>query len=195
MSLLKKSKTFMKKTGMKTSNLIALIGAALLFFMSVVFQTRIHYHIKKERKAGYGAMVSEIRDLAHFDRLYIDQKIKVVFIQDPTSALKVFAPREVLDSVITSVIDEELKVTMTRRMNTKDTVKVVVSNQTLEAIELVGGYFENQGTLNAERFHLKMDKNSDCSLKLNAKVLEISMDKNATLDLKGKTEDIRFINQ
>ena len=179
---------------MKTSNLIALIGAALLFFMSIAFQSRIHYHVKKEKEAGYGSTVSETRDIGYFNRLYIDQKVKVVFTQDTTS-LKVHAPKEVLDSVYTSIQDETLKIHLTASLSAKDTVQIFLSNPALGALELVGGHFETQGTLKTETFYLKMDKNSSCSLHLNTKVLEVSKDKEALLNLKGKTEEINFINQ
>ncbi len=180
---------------MKTSNLIVTIGAALLFFMSITFQARVHYHIKKERKAGYGALESQIRDIAQFDRLYIGKNIKVVYTQDSTTALNLQAPKEILDSITTNTIQNELKITMGSKIKAKDTITVFVSNNSLKQLELAGGYFENEGMLRTEKFHLIMDGKSDCELNLDVQILEVKMEKSATLNLKGKTDEIIFINQ
>ncbi|MEM8507516.1 MAG: DUF2807 domain-containing protein [Bacteroidota bacterium] len=180
---------------MKTSNRIATIGVALLFFMSITFQARVHYHVKKERKAGYGALGSQIRDIAQFERLYIGKNIKVVYTQDSTTALRMRAPREILDSITTNTIQNKLKITMPAKIKTKDTITVFVSNNHLQQLELAGGYFENLGVLRTEKFQLTMDGKSDCQLNLDVQILEVKTAKSATLDLKGKTEEIIFINQ
>ena len=80
MSLSKKSNTYMNKIKMKTSNLIALIGAALLFMMSLFFQGRVHYYVKKESATGYGVFENQTRNLTRFfNHIQAGEKIKVVF--------------------------------------------------------------------------------------------------------------------
>jgi len=180
---------------MKTSNLIASIGAALLFFMSMTFQSRVHYHVKKERKAGYGALESQSREIAQFNQLYIGPAIKVVYTQDSIPRLTLEAPKEILDSITTTITQNKLKVGLSEKTKAMDSITVFVSNPSLNQLELDGGSFENQGTLLAEKFFLKMEGKSDCQLNLTAKALEIRKEKSATLDLSGKTEHINFINQ
>lgn len=180
---------------MKTSNLIVLIGAAMLFVMSLFFQGRVHYHVKQERVAGYGATETQSRAIARFDRIQVGENIKVVFSQDSITTLNVQGPREVLDSIKTTVLQNELRISLESRRKTKDTIKVFVNNDNLSELVLTGGYFENKGMLRTEKFYLKMDKDSDCTLNLNAEILEVDLAKGAGLDLKGKTEQIIFINQ
>ncbi len=195
MSLLKKSKAFMNKIWMKTSNLIAGIGAAVLFTMSLFFQGRVHYHVKKEKAAGYGTFESQLRQIAHFERIQVGKKIKVVFSQDSMTTLGIWGPKELLDSIQTHVVENELQITLSSRIKTKDTVKVFVHNNTLRELELMGGYFETKGILNTEEFHLTMDKDSNCNLNLAAQTLKVDLAKGSGLNLKGKTENIIFINQ
>ncbi len=180
---------------MKTSNLIALIGAAMLIIMSLFFQGRVHYHIKKEKAAGYGTFKSQHRDIAHFDHLRVGKKIKVIFSQDSTTTLLVRGPKELLNSITTNVIQNELQITLGPRTRSKDTIKVFVNNNTLRRLTLAGGYFENKGVLNVREFQLKMDKDSDCALNLAAQTLEVDKAKGSGLHLKGETEQVIFINQ
>ncbi|MEO0572101.1 MAG: DUF2807 domain-containing protein [Bacteroidota bacterium] len=180
---------------MKTSNLIAGIGAAMLFTLSLLFQGRVHYYIKKERAAGYVTFESQSREVAYFDRMRVKEKIKVVFSQDSITSLRVHGPKELLDSIKTNVIQNTLQISLGSRTRTKDTIKVFVNTSTLNALELAGGYFENTGMLMADAFYLKMDKNSDCNLNLSSQRLEVDMAKESGLDLKGKTGHIIFINQ
>lgn len=195
MSPLKKSKAFMNKIWMKTSNLIAGIGAAVLFLMSLFFQGRVHYHVKKEKAAGYGTLESQLRQIGNFDRIHVGKKIKVIFSQDSTTTLRVWAPKELLDSIQTHVVENELQITLSSRIKAKDTIKVVVNNSTLSELELAGGYFETKGILNTEEFHLTMDKDSNCNLNLATQTLKADLAKGSGLNLKGKTENIIFINQ
>ncbi|MEM8926767.1 MAG: DUF2807 domain-containing protein [Bacteroidota bacterium] len=180
---------------MKTSNLIAGIGAAVLFIMSLFFQGRVHYYIKKEKATGYGAFESQSREITHFDHLQVGKKIKVIFSQDSTTSLRVRGPKELLDSIKTHVIQNQLRISLGSGIRTRDTIKVFVHTTTLKELELVGGYFENKGMLKADEFHLKMNKDSDCNLNLAAQTLKVDMAKGSGLDLKGKTEYIIFINQ
>lgn len=180
---------------MKTSNLIAGIGAAMLFILSLLFQGRVHYHIKKEKAAGYGVFESQTREIAHFDHLKVGKKIKVIFSQDSITNIRVWGPKVLLDSIKTHVIQKELQLSLGSGIRTKDTIKVFVNNNALKQLQLTGGYFENKGTLNVDEFRLQMDKDSDCNLHLNAETLEVDMAKGSGLDLTGKTEHIIFINQ
>lgn len=180
---------------MKTSNLIATIGAALLFVLSMTFQARVHYHVKNERKAGYGALASQTRKIAPFDQLYVGASIKVIYTQDSVPGLKVRGPKEILDSITTNIVQSQLKVMLGKKAKSMDSITVFVSNTGLKQLELAGGSFENKGVLHAEKFQLLMDGESDCALHLNAQILEVTKEKSATLNLKGKTEEINFINQ
>jgi len=180
---------------MKTSNLIATLAAALLFFMSMTFQSRVHYHVKKERKAGYGTLESQTREIARFNRLYVGEAIKVVFTQDSITRLKLQGPKEILDSITTNITQNELKVVLREKTRAMDSITVFVSNPGLNQLELAGGSFKNHGTLHAERFLLKMEGKSNCQLNLSAQVLEVTLEKSASLSLSGKTEHINFINQ
>ncbi len=185
----------MNKTVMKTSNLIVLIGVALLFALSLFFQGRVHYHVKKERAAGFGLFESQKRDIAHFDSIEVSDRIKVVFTQDSTTTLNVWGPSAFLDSIQTTVLDSKLQINLNAKIKTKDTITIAITNNSLSGLVLEHGYFENEATLNTEKIKLKMDKNSTCKLALRAKTLEVDMAKGAGLELNGKTEEIIFINQ
>ncbi|NQZ43918.1 MAG: DUF2807 domain-containing protein [Flavobacteriaceae bacterium] len=180
---------------MKTSNLIALGGVALLFMLSIAFQSRVHYHVKKERKAGFGARMTQDRPLDYFEGIRIEAPIHVVFTQDSIGSIAVSAPEEIIDSVTTQIVDRVLYLSLNGKKRGKDTILIKIHNPKLESLELTNGSFENSGTLQCTTFRLQMADKSHCRLRLDSPLLEVANEKGADLTLEGTTEQINFINQ
>ena len=96
-------------TRMKKSNLILLCALGMAIFFSLVFQLTVHSNVRKGKSNEVAVKtMSESRDIPYFDKIVVKNRIKVIFRQNDTSSVLVEAPNYIIDSISTTVTNNEL---------------------------------------------------------------------------------------
>lgn len=180
---------------MKKSNLIVLIALAVLFMLTMAFQLSVHGYIKKGAADGVGEFVTQNREISNFTKLTIRGKIKVEFEQDTLSEISVIAPKKVMDSILTEINNDELIISKHVSVPGKDTVKVILSNHTLEVLKIdSGAYFYTSGILSGQNLQIEIKGKSKATLEVSYDLINCRTDPKAKVQLKGDAKKIDFSN-
>lgn len=158
----------------RTTSLVALLLwlAGLFMLYSVGAKTIVklaksdrNFHIRWDD--DYGPSVDQTRTVDAFKGLEISENVEVEFTQDSTKQVVISAPQEVLDEVITEVVDGRLKI-YTESFMVNYPIKVRINNDSLTSIEGSGAArFTTQGIVNSPKLWVKLSGASSADLNYN----------------------------
>ena len=179
---------------MKKSNLILLIGFAVLVLLTMSFQLSVHRYIVKGKKEGIGAFIDQNRSLPPYSKIEISGNIKVLFTQEHKASLKVKAPESVMDSIMTMVKNNKLFIDKKVDIYGSDTITILISNPTLEELILNSkASLEGTNMISGDQLNLNMKGRSELTIQLTYNLINCTKEPESILNLQGDTRKINFL--
>lgn len=182
---------------MKKSNLILLSVLGALLFFSLAFQLSVHSHI---RNGGANKvpikMVSEDRSMPSFNSISVDSRVKILFQQRETPNIAIEAPNHLIDSINTSVLNEELVIEVIKKLKKKDSITIRIDNPELTSLKLGSqAHFKTMGKVSGEKLNLIFYDESSADMELSYDFLKHENTSTGIVNIKGKINQIDFNNE
>jgi len=153
------------------------------------------YTIAKANPIIIAAQNTEDRHLSGFSSVEVAGSFDVFITQGSTESVKVTAPSDVMDRIITEVEGGILKIHTKKGSNWNDMfghkkIAVYVSAKILNGIALAGsGDVKFDQGVHANSFKLKLSGSGDLSGKLDVKTLETSLSGSGDIKISGRADD------
>lgn len=182
---------------MKKSNLILLSALGAVFFFSLAFQLSVHSYVREgDAHKVPIRMVSENRLVSSFNSISIDSRIKVLYQQKETPSLTIEAPNHLIDSINTSVLNEELTIEITKSLKKKDSITIRIDNPELTSLSLGGkAHFKTLGKISGEKLNLMFSDESSADLELSYNLLKHENTSTGIVNINGKINQVDFSNK
>ncbi|MEO1484279.1 MAG: DUF2807 domain-containing protein [Bacteroidota bacterium] len=181
---------------MKRSNLILIgaLGAILLFSMAFQLTVNRYAHVI-EKRPKTEEWTLDTRNPGAFAKVNSNSDITLVYKKDTTSLLEIKSNGIHLDSIITKVEREELKIDILQELKRKDSIAIVITAPTLNGITLGGkSHFITQDTLTGTQLKLELKEKSAASILLDYKHVAYTNTSSGTVEIKGSLNQININN-
>ncbi len=181
---------------MKKSNFIILSALGAIFIFSIAFQLNVNRHLRDTpAKSEIITNISEERTVGVFNKISVSHGIKVYFIQDSITQIKVLAPESIIPFIKTKVENGELIIEKTKQNKSKDIVKVSISNGQLNALKASSrAYFETIGEVTGDNLVLDFSSDTKANLELSFQSIQCKAASGSQIKFKGNTSNIEFTN-
>ncbi|WP_109433945.1 GIN domain-containing protein [Aquimarina sp. AU119] len=183
---------------MKRSNLILLSVLIVIFFFFLAFQLSVHRYVVKEEREEKEIVINrnvitEKRSILDFSKISVKHGIQVFFHQDSVIQLKVETLENLMPYVKTEVQDGKLVIEKIEKVKQKDTIKVFVSANKLEEINMgTGVHFETIGKVSGKDLKLEFNGDNTGNLELYYESVQCKTAPGCNVTLTGDTEEINF---
>ena len=137
-----------------------------------------------------GEIVTDQRDVPHFDAIIVTSGIDLILNQGATQKVIVKADQDLQNDVKTEVEDGELKISCARTFFHVSNITVEVTITDLKHLKgSAGSDIKSTGILNLGDLTVEISSGSDLTLEIEAKFLDMSASSGSEARLKGKADD------
>lgn len=164
-----------------TTKIIAML--VVLFITSSCFMDGV-MGIKGNRN-----VISENRNISSkFEKIDIQQGIRLYLTQGNTTSLKVEADENILDLLITEVENNELKIYFKKNVYKAKARNVYLTTKNISSIEASSGSsVKTENTWQSSDFQINTSSGSSVKINVNANAVTSSSSSGSTIKLYGKT--------
>ncbi|WP_420602143.1 GIN domain-containing protein [Flagellimonas sp.] len=177
---------------MKKSNLILLCALGMAIFFTLVFQLTVHSNVRKGKSNEVAVKtISESRDIPYFEKIVVKNRIKVIFRQNDTSSVLVEAPNYIIDSISTTLINNELVLSVSKKLKKKDSILIQIDNPILTSVKLSNNaHFDTAGKVSGKELHLELKDASSGNLSLDYENMEYINNTEGSIAIQGEIKKI-----
>ena len=123
-----------------------------------------------------GSVVTEFRDLGNFTGIQNAIPANVLITQGPVEAVRIDAPANILEEMITSVDNNTLNIRINQCIDDLDNVNIFVTIPEIERLLLTGvGNMSTTGSIEADELDITLTGVGNFSLKGRADILDVML--------------------
>ncbi len=166
-----------------------LVAIALLF----AFSTSLHAQWYKKVR-GNGDMVTKTRSVGEYDKVAVGGSFDVKLYAGNEGSIKVTVDENLLDYLITEVVNGKLKIQWRKGTNVshRSKVSVTVPFKDIEGVSLAGsGDVYTTDVIKADNFKTSLAGSGDMKLKVNATNISSSIAGSGDITLSGTSSSIK----
>ncbi len=177
---------------MKKSNLILLGALGAIIFFSLTFQLSVHSYVRKGKADMIPVeMVKATRNLPSFSGISTKDNIKIIFQQTDLTQLRIEAPNYLIDSISTVVYNEELTISVSKKLRNNDSITIRINNPFLNSLKLGGSsHFETGKKVSGKTLELVFSDESSGILELSYDSVRQNNTSSGTFTIKGDIQEI-----
>ena len=134
------------------------------------------------------------REVVTFNSIYTSGPINVYISQASEESISIRSDSNILNSIVTEVINGELKIYNNRRIEHERVLDVYVNYKALDSIHAATqSTLTGKGLLNATKLKIKASDISEIKLQMRVDSLDLVMDDRANVQLAGFTDKFNLL--
>lgn len=164
-----------------------------ILFITFLMIFNMNLYAQKKNIKGSGNISTETRSVSNFDKISISGSFDVILIKGDEGTIKIDASDNIIESIITEVKDDVLKVRFKKGINirTSKSIDVSISYEDIEGVALSGsGSVGSTSKVHSESLALKVSGSGNMKLDVDSKQLLTAISGSGNLKLTGDTEDL-----
>ena len=115
----------------------------------------------------------------------------MIFRQNDTSSVLVEAPNYIIDSISTTLINNELVLSVSKKLKKKDSILIQIDNPILTSVKLSSNaHFETVGKVSGNELHLELKDASSGNLNLDYENMEYINNTEGSIAIQGEIKKI-----
>jgi hypothetical protein len=159
----------------------------LLFLSLVIGMAQCTYAQKEEE--GYK---TEMRDVKNFDGIRVQEGISVFLTMDSKESVKVEAPADKMEHVITELKDGKLKIHLDKNIK-RHKIKVYVSAKQINSLKASSGAsIKTENTVKTEQLLMSVSSGAGLEVDFSADRASCDASSGAGAELKGKVNKLKL---
>jgi hypothetical protein len=172
---------------MKKSNLILLSTLAVIMAIIILGMVVVRIKYTAASIQGEGDMVTQERAMSDFNRIKVSNNYTVAFTQENVNSVTVTADANLMDLIITRVVNDELVIESNQRLRSQKGIRLDISNPELvEVTASRAARFITRNQLNLPKLILTGNAGSYMEVNGIIESLNVTQNAGAQLKLSGK---------